>query len=410
MVYQMSTLRQQDSTMSDDLNTPLKARGSQITQLLTVNSRSIVTYTASGLVAFGLLLLVWIVLQADPLGGQPYAIVSLNDPAANAQRAGTAPLSIRQSIAPGDSQPDQSSRVAATGGTSEIRNNGVTIIRRPGTGSTIRLGPNSDPALTEAGPDGPLPRIAADGRRPSEIYARPAGLDPVIESPDQPRIAILVSGLGISASGTLEAINSLPGQISVAFAPYGSDLQTWVGKARRNGHEVLMQIPMEPFDYPDNDPGPHTLRVDGDAEANIRRLNWLMSRFTGYVGVTNYMGARFTANSEAFSPILQEFSDRGLLYLDNRSSPRSRHGEIASGIGLQAGSADVVIDAVVDRESIDTALIRLEDLALRHGLAVGYASALPISISRLTEWARQLQGKGISLIPISAALAPPAQS
>ncbi len=410
MVYQMSMLPGHDAAMSDDLNTPLKAPGNRVAQLLAANNRSVVTYAASGLIALGLLVLVWIVLQADPLGGQPYAIVSLNDPAANARRADTAPLSMRQSIGPGDSQPNQGSRIAATGGRSEIRNNGVTIIRRPGTGSTIRLGPNSDPALTEAGPKGPLPRIAADGRRPSKVYARPAGLDPVIESPDQPRIAILVSGLGISASGTLDAINNLPGQVSLAFAPYGSDLQNWVARARRNGHEVLMQIPMEPFDYPDNDPGPHTLRVDGDAEANIRRLNWLMSRFTGYVGVTNYMGARFTANSEAFSPVLQEFSDRGLLYLDDSSSPRSRHDEIASGIGLEAGSADVIIDAIVDRENIDTALIRLENLALRHGLAVGYATALPISISRLTEWAKQLQGKGISLIPISTALAPPAQS
>jgi uncharacterized protein len=410
MVYQMSMLPEQDNGMSDDLNTPLKAPGHRIAQLLTADNRSIVTYTASGLVAFGLLVLVWIVLQTDPLGGQPYAIVSLNGPAANAQRADTAPLSMRQSIGPGDSQPNQRSRIVATGGRSEIRNNGVTIIRRPGTGSTIRLGPNSDPALIEAGPEGPLPRIAADGRRPSQVYARPAGLDPVIESPDQPRIAILVSGLGISASGTLEAINSLPGQISLAFAPYGSDLQNWVAKARRNGHEVLMQIPMEPFDYPDNDPGPHTLQVDSGTEANIRRLNWLMSRFTGYVGVTNYMGARFTANTEVFSPILQEFTDRGLLYVDDHSSPRSRHDEIASQVGLQAGSADVIIDAVVDRENIDTALIRLENLALRHGLAIGYATALPISISRLTEWARQLQGKGIRLIPISAAVTPPAQS
>ncbi len=410
MVYQMSMLRKQDTGMSDDLNTPLKAHGRRVAQLLTGNNRSTVTYTASGLVAFGLLVLVWIILQADPMGGQPYAIVSLNGPAANDERADTAPLSIRQSIAPGDSQPNQRSRIVATGGRSEIRNNGVTIIRRPGTGSTIRLGPNSDPALTEAGPEGPLPRIATDGRRPSQAYARPAGLDPIIQNPDQPRIAILVSGLGISASGTLDAINNLPGQVSLAFAPYGSDLQNWVAKARRNGHEVLMQIPMEPFDYPDNDPGPHTLRVDSDAETNIRRLNWLMSRFTGYVGVTNYMGARFTANSEVFSPILQEFSDRGLLYLDDHSSARSRHEEIASQIGLQAGSADVIIDALADQENIDTALLRLENLALRHGLAVGYATALPISISRLTEWARQLQGKGINLIPISAAVTPLAQS
>ena len=396
--------------MSDDLNTPLKAPGNRVAQMLASKGRTIVTYAASGLIAIGLLFMVWIILQADSLGGQPHVVLSLNESSAYAGRADTAPPSMRQSIGPGESQQNQSGRVAATRSTNEIRNNGVTIIRRPDTGTTIRLGSISDPDLTEAGPEGPLPRVAADGRRPAEVYARPASLDPAIQSPDQPRIALLVSGLGISTSGTLDAINNLPGQISLAFAPYGSDLENWVGKARRNGHEVLMQIPMEPFDYPDNDPGPHTLKVDGDAEANIRRLNWLLSRFTGYVGVTNYMGARFTSNSEAFTPILREFADRGLLYLDDHSSPRSRLNELAPGMGLQAGSADVVIDAVVNRESIDTALIRLENLALRHGIVIGYASALPLSIARITEWSKQLQDKGITLIPVSAALESPAQS
>ena len=32
-----------------------------------------------------------------------------------------------------------------------------------------------------------------------------------------------------------------------------------VARAREAGHEVLLEVPMEPFDYPDNDPGPQTL-------------------------------------------------------------------------------------------------------------------------------------------------------
>ena len=59
---------------------------------------------------------------------------------------------------------------------------------------------------------------------------------------------------------------------------------TLVARARGEGHEVLLQVPMEPFDYPDNDPGPQTLLTSLDAGQNIDRLHWLMSRFQGYVG------------------------------------------------------------------------------------------------------------------------------
>ncbi|MBL4756389.1 MAG: divergent polysaccharide deacetylase family protein [Rhizobiales bacterium] len=411
----MSTLAEQYAIMSDDLNTPLAAPGNRAPLLFASKGGSIVTYAAYTLIAGGLGFLAWIILLASPLGGQPYAIIALSDPAVGMPSQGIAPLNMRQSIAPGEEQPGQT-EIASTNqsssrsdGTSEIRNNGVTIIHRPNSGGSIRLGPTSDPALIEDGADGPLPRVAEDGRRPSHVYARPA-VSPESQNPDQPRIAILVSGLGISTSGTLDAINNLPGEMSLGFAPYGTDLQNWVGRARRAGHEVLMQIPMEPFDYPDNDPGPHTLRVDGDSQSNLDRLHWLLSRFTGYVGVTNYMGARFTASNDALTPILQEISDRGLMYLDDHSSPRSRHNEIASRVALQTGSADVIIDAISDQSHIDAALIRLENLALRHGLVIGYASALPVSIARLSEWAKQLQDKGITLIPVSAALIQNAQS
>lgn len=403
--------------MLDDLNTPLRAHGKRLKKSLANQDGKTLSSVAYAIMFGGLVTLGWIASQADPLGGQPYAIVSLDDPRADA-RAGedTAPATIRTSIGHDDADPESANAFAANQQTaqqidrSEIRNNGVAIIHRPGQSSSLRLPVSVDPDLLENGPNGPLPRIADDGRRPSHAYARPTGLDSDVQNPGQARIAVVVSGLGISASGTIEAIQELPGQMTLAFAPYGSDLQNWVAKARRNGHEVLMQIPMEPFDYPDNDPGPHTLRVGGDSRANIDRLHWLMARFTGYVGITNYMGARFTANSDALEPVLREVSDRGLIYFDDNSSPRSQHKAIAPNLSLQSGTADVAIDAVHDRENIDAALKRLENLALRHGLAVGYATALPITLERLSEWSKELRDKGITLIPLTAALREPAQS
>src|SRR5262249_15120315 len=90
----------------------------------------------------------------------------------------------------------------------------------------------ADPALVEPTPSGPFPRIADDGRAPMAAYAGlisvPAG---------RPRIAIVLSGLGISARQTADALDALPAEVTLAFAPYASDVQRWVGEARKQGHE-----------------------------------------------------------------------------------------------------------------------------------------------------------------------------
>ena len=57
----------------------------------------------------------------------------------------------------------------------------------------------------------------------------------------------------------------LPPAVTLAFAPYGAEPGKLVERARSLGHEVLLQIPLEPFDYPDNDPGPQTLQTQAKA-------------------------------------------------------------------------------------------------------------------------------------------------
>ena len=152
----------------------------------------------------------------------------------------------------------------------------------------------------------------------------------------------MVGGLGVGATGTQRALAKLPGAVTLAFAPYGADVERWSARARADGHEVLLQVPMEPFDYPDNDPGPQTLLTSLDAEQNLDRLHWLMSRFQGYVGIANYMGARFTASEQALAPVLREAAKRGLIYFDDGSSPRSLAGQIAGANNLPFAKADVV--------------------------------------------------------------------
>ena len=196
-------------------------------------------------------------------------------------------------------------------------------------------------------------------------------------------------------------MSKLPAAVSFALAPYGADLEKLAERARGEGHEVLLQVPMEPFDYPDNDPGPQTLMAALTGDQNVDRLQWLMSRFQGYVGLVSYMGGRFTASEQALSPVLRETGKRGLIYVDDGSSSRSVAGQIAGGQGLPFAKADIVLDAVPTPVEIDRALARLEMTARDGGNAVGYATAQPATIARIAEWAQKVEGRGLVLVPIT---------
>jgi polysaccharide deacetylase 2 family uncharacterized protein YibQ len=163
------------------------------------------------------------------------------------------------------------------------------------------------------------------------------------------------------------------------------------------------------------DPGeslPHSLGTAASAADNADNLHWLMSRFTGYVGIVNYLGAKFTSDKDALDPVLREIGARGLIYIDDGTSPRSVARHEASALNLANAGADVVIDADPSPRAIETALSRLEALARANGSAVGTASALPASLDHIARWARSLEARGVVLAPIStlASPAPAAQA
>lgn len=259
-----------------------------------------------------------------------------------------------------------------------------------------------NPKLLEQTRHGAVP-IAADGLKPFTAYAAATETDRSRVA-HVPTIAVVVGGLGVGAAKTNDAIMKLPPAVTLAFTPYGADSAKLVERARAQRHEVLLQVPMEPFEYPDSDPGPQTLLSSVSAEQNLDRLYWHLSRFQGYVGVMNFMGARFVTTDAALSPVMREAAKRGLGYLDDGSSPRSVAAALATAQAVPYGKADLNIDAVPNALEIDRALGRLETLARENGNAIGTASALPISIERISQWAKTLQSRGLALVPLTTAM------
>jgi polysaccharide deacetylase 2 family uncharacterized protein YibQ len=209
--------------------------------------------------------------------------------------------------------------------------------------------------------------------------------------------------MGLNAALTETAIRNLPGDITFAFAPYGDNLQETVNRARNQGHEILLQLPLEPMGYPANNPGPKTLVTSEDAETNLAALHWHMSRFAGYVGITNYMGGRFLSETQALQPIMHEMKKRGLLFVSDGATSRDMTGEVAKVLGLPLRKGGRVIDANADPKAIEAALAELEADARVNGVAIGTGTGLPETIEAVAEWSKTLGDRGIILIPVSAA-------
>lgn len=351
-------------------------------------------------IVFGGLIL-YAALKRDPNGGEPIATAMIRERPAAPDIAKAPPEPATRADPHG---PASASQLETESGVTVVRPGsdapGAIIITVPDDG-TIKLAPAPDKRLVERTRHGLLPKTGPDGATPAQVYARPLGPAPTTKPAG--RIAILVGGLGISQSSTSEAIARLPGPVSLAFAPYGAELEKTVQRARSEGHEVFLQVPMEPFDYPDNDPGPHTLLTGPKGSDNLDRLQWVLGRFTGYVGIVNFLGGRLTADDMALTPLLREVAGRGLMVVDDGSSPRSLLASAAAKAQIPALKADLALDAVPRAESIDRELQRLETLARERGAAVATASALPVTVERITRWARTLEGKNLIIVPVSAA-------
>jgi uncharacterized protein len=390
---------------ADDLSTPL---GQDTVARQTRRLRLPFTAVQALAVLLGLFLVTFVgfaLFSDDPLGGEPKARIVLRQPGPEAEKAASAHPSPdtkapgkQQAASPAGGQQTVTIIDGSSGKRQEFAVGGDATAKEGGEPAVPMAG--IDPRLLEKSRYGMIP-VMADGLKPFTVYAAEADR---AKAAKMPVIAIVVGGLGVGAAKTVDAIMKLPAAMTLAFTPYGADPTKLAERARAQRHEILLQVPMEPFDYPDNDPGPQTLLSSLGAEQNLDRLQWHMSRFQGYAGIANFMGARFVVSDNVMQPIVRDAAKRGLSYFDDGSAPRSVAASLAAGQAMPFAKADLTIDAVPTTLEIDRALAKLETIARERGTAVGVASALPISIERLAAWSKALEGRGVMLVPLTTAM------
>ena len=358
----------------------------------------------------GLAVFTSVQVYGDPAAAGPRRVISLDPTAASASAVPR--MSFGEAAAEGsqlqpyelDELPDYypGAESLDVGPAGELR---VAVVESPTPAAAPRrpaaaaLPRAPFPGLTEPGANGLLPIVAANGRTPAQAYARPFTAQAA-----RPAIAIIVGGLGFSAAATTQAIDELPAEVTLSFVPYASNLQDWIDRARARGHEVMLELPMEPFDPDADDTGPQTLLAAAPALQNTQRLQNLLSRATGYFGTTNYQGARFATSAQAAQPVVQELRRRGLVFISSGIGLRTALSVEAARAGLANTAADRIIDSRREADAIDEQLLNLEALALQNQNAIGAGFAYPVTMDQVGRWARDIGTRGYQLAPASAVL------
>jgi polysaccharide deacetylase 2 family uncharacterized protein YibQ len=278
-----------------------------------------------------------------------------------------------------------------------IRING-RIVRAGESLSQVRSVPQADAAinLASATTVSTAP-VKSKSKAPADVYARrfanPEGL---------PMVGLVIGGLGMNATQTQLAIDDLPAEVTLSFALDSKRLDHWIKTARADGHEVLIEVPMEAYDYGRMKMHPDTLLAGADAKANLTRLEAVLARTSGYFGIVNYQGAKFAADKASATPVLERLSEKGLAFIDDGSFERTSLESLSRASGLRYARAAGPVDARQTPADISAELMDLESLALEKGAAFGSGYAFPVTVEAAKVWISQLDEKGLVLAPVSA--------
>ena len=277
------------------------------------------------------------------------------------------------------------------------------------TETTIALAPRPDlerPArrlaasVTAPTTGQPSAATNADGERSShdDAWQRHAAKSPVI---DGPMIAIVIDDTGHDMARTKRLAAFPDGVLTLAFLPYVEDLaaQTEIGRAA--GHEILLHLPMEPLN-PEVDTGPNVLTINLDPATMEERLQWNLARLEGYVGVNNHMGSRFTADRPAMAKLMKKLHDRGLLFLDSRTTTATVGRETAAAANVPFLSRDVFLDNESTENHVAAQLALTEKRAAKQGYAIAIGHPHPWTLAALENWAPGARERGFVLVPLTA--------
>ena len=221
----------------------------------------------------------------------------------------------------------------------------------------------------------------------------------IVEKVDKPVIAVIIDDMGVDMIRT-QKILELDYPLTVSYLTYAPNLQSQINHAREANNEILLHVPMQALN--DNyDYGGEYLSTNNSKNRNLEILKAQLDKATGYIGINNHMGSKFTSDESQLSMVIEELDRRGLSFIDSLTTSQSKGDIVAKDTKIPYATRDVFLDDSNKLEDIKKSLKYLETIAKKRGFAVAIGHPRTNTIKVLKAWLPTLQKKGIELVPIS---------
>ena len=214
------------------------------------------------------------------------------------------------------------------------------------------------------------------------------------------KVAIIIDDLGYN-NGNAEELLKIDAPLTFSIFPHGPYSKSLAQKAHTMGRDVMLHLPMEPYEYPQKNPGNGALLLDMDNEKLLKKLEANIRSVPFIKGVNNHMGSKFTEDKQKMRVILNELEKRDLFFLDSRTSKNTVGYSIAKEMGIKVAERNIFLDNDQDLKSINAQIYKLAKLSLKIGSAIGIGHPHPATIKALEQMIPELKAKGIEVVPVS---------
>lgn len=214
-------------------------------------------------------------------------------------------------------------------------------------------------------------------------------------------IAIIIDDIGPARALSARAA-ALPGPLTLSFLPYADGLAPLIAAARTRDHQIFLHMPMQPVG--EERPGPNALLASMTSDELREHLAWAIARVPGAVGMNNHMGSRLTTDERAMRTVMDVLAQRGLVFVDSRTSPHSIAAAIAAEAGLPHGSRDVFLDHLPTAGFVRQQLAEVEATARRSGSVIAIGHPLPVTLAALAAWIPDAKARGFTFVPATSVI------
>ena len=236
--------------------------------------------------------------------------------------------------------------------------------------------PPSPPELTQAVP--PIPRPLPMGK-------------------EHGRIAIIIDDVGLARRLSERAVR-LPAFVTLAYLPYAHELTQQAEAAQARGHDIMLHLPMEPVGH--ENPGPDAL-LSTQSEDEWRVLTQkALNSFDGFIGVNNHMGSRLTTNQTAMRVVMNILKEKGVFFVDSRTSNHSLAAKTAQEQGVATAGRDVFLDDTQTAAAVQASLGQVEQIARHKGYVVAIGHPHAVTLEALEQWIPAAQARGFVFVPV----------